>query len=204
MKDFDRIMSYNTRFNQHAALVTWDDTSLRFHYRKGLAPRLKEELAHMVEQRGLIAFKRQMTELDNKYWIRVAEKKREQGMTTSDSKGKPKNSNTSTNPQKSTTSSDKPSNSSSNQSTQPSISKSGSSNKSNKKPYADKLGNDGKLLRAKMKRCKDAGLCVYCGGKHKLEDCFKRKKNVEAKARFAESTVKEELVSELAPTPQEK
>lgn len=71
----ERIVKYNTKFNQYTALVDWDNRALRFFYRKGLALRIKEELSHRTEEKSLNDFKVQCSEIDNKYWIFDAEKK---------------------------------------------------------------------------------------------------------------------------------
>ncbi|KAJ7040566.1 hypothetical protein C8F04DRAFT_1253885 [Mycena alexandri] len=43
------------------------------------------------------------------------------------------------------------------------------------KPYADKLGADGKIKEAERERRRKNNLCMYCGGQgHSAEDCKKR------------------------------
>ncbi|KAL0566067.1 hypothetical protein V5O48_015949, partial [Marasmius crinis-equi] len=50
-------------------------------------------------------------------------------------------------------------------------------------PLANILGPNGKLKPSKLERHKKNNLCVFCGGKHKTDDCNKRKKSAEAKGR---------------------
>ncbi len=53
---------------------------------------------------------------------------------------------------------------------------------SNPKPYADKLGKDGRLTQEEKDRRWKNNLCMFCGGKHKTEDCNKRKPRPPLKA----------------------
>lgn len=99
-------------------------------------------MSHIVEDKGLALFKRQVTELDNKYWIRLAKRKREQGTTSKDA--------TTDNKEKSKSSTfikQKLSTSSSNSicQTQTSLEYAGKST-----TFANKLGNDGKVIASEM------------------------------------------------------
>ena len=187
MKDSDRLNKYTVKFNQYAALVHWDHAALHYFFCKGLAPRLKDELVHVAEARTLRELRKQVSELDNRYWQRHFERAREQkSHPSSDSKSKKSN-------QSSNTSSSSNNKSNSSNSSGGSVSGSGSgkpqsnsnsgssNNSSNKKPYADKLGKDGKLNQAERDRRRKNNLCMFCGGNHKLEDCNKRKKAQDAR-----------------------
>ena len=50
-------------------------------------------------------------------------------------------------------------------------SSSSSSLDTTKKPYADRLGNDGKLTPEEKEHCCMNNLCMFCGSKYKTEDC---------------------------------
>ncbi|SJL04330.1 uncharacterized protein ARMOST_07696 [Armillaria ostoyae] len=54
------------------------------------------------------------------------------------------------------------------------------------KPYADKLGKDGRLTQEEKDRRKKNNLCMFCGGKHKTDDCNKCKAAASTKGRAAE------------------
>ena len=195
MKDSDRLNKYTVKFNQYAALVHWDHAALHYFFHKGLAPRLKDELVHVAEARTLRELRKQVSELDNRYWQRHFKRAREQkSHPSSDSKSK--KSNQSSNTSSSSNNKSNSSNSSggsvsgSGSGKPQSNSNSGGSNNSsnNKKPYADKLGKDGKLNQAERDRRRKNNLCMFCGGNHKLEDCNKRKKAQDARGRAASAS----------------
>jgi hypothetical protein len=52
-----------------------------------------------------------------------------------------------------------------------------------KKPYANLLGSNGKLTNSEKEHRHREGLCGFCGNKHKLEDCKKRKKANKARGK---------------------
>ena len=54
------------------------------------------------------------------------------------------------------------------------------------KPYANKLGADGKLKPEERERRKKLGLCMFCGGNHATDDCNKRPGQASGKAASAE------------------
>ncbi|KAF5360223.1 hypothetical protein D9757_015412 [Collybiopsis confluens] len=181
MDNSERVIGYNTKFNAYAALVDWNDSALRFVYRKGLAPRIKDDLKNITEHRNLWIFKTQIAELDNKYWKRVHERKVKARMHPASAPPKlGKNSLNSNQVHTTTTVSSTLSTSGSGSKPNPSP-KSPPTN--SPKPWLDKLGKDGCLSKAKKKCRKDKGLCSYCGGNHKLEDCDRRNKNLERKGR---------------------
>ncbi|MBW0587607.1 hypothetical protein O181_127322 [Austropuccinia psidii MF-1] len=45
------------------------------------------------------------------------------------------------------------------------------------KPHSSLLNKDFKLMNSEEERTIKEGLCIYCGGKHSLESCFKRPQN---------------------------
>jgi hypothetical protein len=174
MKDSDKLAKHVVKFTQLAAKTQWDMAALQHFFKKSLAPRLKDELACVDKAPTMAGLKTQVLRIDTRYWHREAEKSRENCMSQppkQDSK-KPKensSSNSSTNT----------SNNSSYKTPSTSTSKPANSDKK-KKPYANLLGSNGKLTDSeKEHRCRE-GLCGFCGNKHKLEDCNKRKKANEA------------------------
>ena len=55
------------------------------------------------------------------------------------------------------------------------------------KPYANKLGSDGKLKPEERERRKKLGLCMFCGGNHATDECNKRPGQASGKATSAET-----------------
>ena len=53
MKENDQIRKYNIRFNTLASMVNWDTNALQWAYQRGLASRIKDELARIPEPRTL-------------------------------------------------------------------------------------------------------------------------------------------------------
>lgn len=141
-----------------------------------------------------MTFKVQCSEIDNKYWIFDAEKKEAHRSREAkeNPKGQSKALNTpSTNTTSSaSTSSSTPSNksTSSKKTFSSSLSAPSTSASTAPKPYAGVLGNDGRLTDSERKHRREAGLCIFCGGKHKFADCNKRKKSEETKVRAATVT----------------
>ena len=124
--------------------------------------------------------------LDLRYWQREAEKSRANRQSNS-------NSNSSSTPKQSSSSTSNNNSSSSSQSKSKPKGKGQTSNSSTSNasasasaaphlPFLEKLGTDGKLNADEKARRLKEGLCSYCGlGKHKVEDCQKKKTNQTAK-----------------------
>lgn len=199
MKESDRASKYCVRFQQLASQTAWDEAALRYFFRKGLAARIKDALSLTREETTLVLFKAQVLRVDARYWRRQTEKKREQGHSGSSSgsggkgnDGKGGGSGNSGGSGKSS-GSGKPksgNNSSSNSNSSTSSSSSSSSSSSgNPKPWADKLGKNGKLTQAEKDRRKKNNLCMFCGGgKHSIDNCDKRKASNEARGRAASTS----------------
>ncbi len=72
---------------------------------------------------------------------------------------------------------------------------------SNPKPYADKLGKDSHLTQEEKDCRQKNNLCMFCGNKHKTEDCNKHKAMASAKGHAAE--VEEPTPASEDPAPME-
>ncbi len=72
---------------------------------------------------------------------------------------------------------------------------------SNPKPYADKLGKDGCLTQEEKDCHWKNNFCMFCGNKHKTEDCNKCKAMASAKGHGAE--VEEPTPASEDPAPME-
>ena len=195
MKSSDRIVRYMIRFNRLASQLAWGDAALRHQFYRGLPDRLKDEMAKMGYENTLMGVRNAAQRLDQRYWTRELEKRRDSNDTDHPkSTNKPKaksfnsKSNFSGNKSKSTNS-----RSSSNQ-----FSDSRPSTSKPKPAYASKLGSDGKITQAEKDRRRKEGLCLYCGGKgHNVENCKKRPAESNAKA----SKVKDENPKSVSAEP---
>ena len=167
MRDNQQINDYITRFRTYAAQLSWDDQPLMYAYRKGLAARVLDELARIDSPANLSDLMEASLKIDNRHWERQRERKlHPRGSSyfgtykTADepSARKPsnaphfadKNSRTSSPPVRTVT---KP-----------------------KKDLDKILNNDGKVNATEKQRRAERGLCNYCGGPHKIDDCPVRPK----------------------------
>lgn len=188
MSDSQKITKYITRFTQLATQVPWDENALRYQFYKGLPSRLKDRISEVGKPGNLLALRDLSQSLDHRYWERKSEQTREAGSQ----KSAPKTSTSDNKDQKTSSYGQK---STSNHS----VSNSGSSfkpttqqttnkpaSKPTPKPYADKLGKDGKLTQEERQRRFTNNLCLFCGGSgHTASDCSKKSSSA-AKARAAQ------------------
>lgn len=190
-KDSSKATRYNLEFNRHSRRTGWNELALARHYYKGLPDRLKDEIARIGKPAGLIGLQDLVSTLDQRYWERQSEIKRD-------------NKSANANPQKS---SDKSNNNRSNTS-QAGDSKSNgqnqqSKNKDSKTPaakpaasssskdgtkansIADVLGPDGKLKPEERKRRMEGRLCLRCGEAGHIVSACTRTSKPKPKARAA-------------------
>ena len=174
MHDGDLIMKYIVCFNQHAAVIGYGDNSLCHAFYRGLCTQIKDDMAHHGEPNNLHDMRNLAQELDARYWTRKTEIAHENhdkpSSSSSSSSSKPKGSGSNSN---SSYNSTVPK--SSNSGSVGSASSTPSSSGATKKPYADKLGKDGKLTPEEKEHHHMNNLCMFCGSKHKTEDCNKCK-----------------------------
>jgi len=185
MKPTQRIAKYLVEFNRHATLTGWDNRALRHQFYRGLPARIKDEVSRVGKPDTLSALRTLALSIDNRYWEREEETRRERGVQSSEKRTeKPQNQAAS---------------SSSNQSGQnkhhkktPTQHNSGSSaHNSDKKTtdLGDKLGKDGKLTVAERARRFANNLCLFCGGVgHTAKECPKSSSSAaKAKGRAAKT-----------------
>ena len=185
MRENDQVRKYIIRFNTLAAATNWDATALAWAFKRGLASRIKDELARVSpEPITLSELRREVQQIDNRYWHREEERKREAARASaqqSKKDGKKPANSSSSNQQSSSSKPNTPNQSANNQNR----SGGSSSNKSSigakantqpKKPYADKLGTNGKLTDAERERRQKNNLCMFYGlAGHKVNDCNNKK-----------------------------
>ncbi|SJL07237.1 uncharacterized protein ARMOST_10580 [Armillaria ostoyae] len=177
MHDGDRIMKYMVQFNQYTSQVGYRDNSLCHTFYHGLCTRIKDNMAHHGKPNNLHDMRFLAQKLDACYWTWRTEISHE----NRDNKASSSYSN---NPKSKGSSSS--SNSSASGSTLKTSDSTPSGSASTPKPYADKLGKDGHLTQEEKDRHKKNNLCMFCGGKHKTDDCNKRKATASTKGRAAE------------------
>lgn len=191
MRDSDKILHYNVKFNNLASVIGWDVNALMHSYYRGLPPRMKDALAIQGRPDNLRDLRSKCQEIDHRYWQRKSEQNREQRTYTSSASG----SSSGSKPKPATSSSS----SSGNKSDGKKDSSSGSSGAPREKPaYADKLGSDGRLTPAEKARRIAEKLCLFCGlAGHRAEDCNKRKAALKARGAKT-STPKADAPSDAA------
>lgn len=180
MRDTENIAEYITRFRTEAARVNWDDAALKFRFRRGLCSRILDDLSKVPDQPDcLTSLIETSLTLDNRYWERVRERRfqhptrhvpqlhapvrtpirRPTLPRLNDQLGRdfprpPANAHNASTPGKSYR----------NPTTVP----------SGRTGLDRILTSEGKLTEAEKKRRADRGLCTYCGGPHKLDNCPSR------------------------------
>lgn len=87
MHETNHIHKYMIKFASLAASSNWDQSALQWAFRSGLATRLKDELARLTNPpRTLIGLCQEAQRLDNRYWKRESERKRETARQPNSSK----------------------------------------------------------------------------------------------------------------------
>ena len=192
MREDQKLTKYTISFNRFAAVVHWDEYALQRQFYKGLASRIKDELARVNRADTLRGLREQASAIDSRYWARQQEISRDSVKAPTPNNNNKKetsdNSKSST-PAGAVSKSDKPSdkrpaNSGSNVGTSGSKSAEGSGNSGGssdaKKSH---LGQDGKLTPEERQRRFDNNLCLFCGAAgHKANECRKRTSRANASA----------------------
>lgn len=197
MSDNQRVARYVTQFNRLATQVSWGTEALRYQFYKGLPDRLKDRISEVGKPKDLNKLRELAQSIDARYWERKAERSRENRTTSSGNKSAPPPKTT---PTPNTTPSK--SGSSSNQSSKNTPKQGTPKTPSNPpKPYADKLGKDGKLTQEERQRRFANNLCLFCGGSgHTADACPKKSAAAKARATKAKDAPP---APEKAPAPAE-
>lgn len=166
MKETDRIAKYIIKFSQLANQTQWDDRALFHAFYRGLPKRIKDVLVMMNYQESLIGLRQASQAVDNRYWQRVEEEKRENRINPpkppAPKPSTPSSSSNSGNQASSNKSSSKPK-----QST--------SGNSAPKSKLNVELTKEGHISTTERERRMKNNLCMYCGGGgHVAKDCRKR------------------------------
>ena len=182
----DKATTYTVEFNRYSRRTRWNDSALRHRYYTGLVDRIKNEVSRRDPVSSLEDLQDMVLAIDRRYWERQDEIKAAQAKTPASKSQHAKSGGTSASAPNSASSS-KASGSAS----------ASSSASASKKPYADKLGANGKLTPEERKRRFDNNLCLVCGGKnHRATECRKAKGTAAGRAA---STSAQASVSDAKP-----
>lgn len=170
MRTSDSIVSYLTQFHSYANLLAWNDEALVSEFRRGLAGRIKDELAHLDrDQWTLHDLEARCIRIDHRYW----ERQKERTFEVSDNRPSKATSSTPT----TTTTQRAPSKAF--QSARPKTSTTAAS--------ILPLDESGRITADERQRRIDNNLCHYCGGPHRLDNC--PKKPTSSKTNVRQATV---------------
>lgn len=162
MSDHHHVMKYSIDFKELAShLPDLSDTSLFSDYYRGLAPRIKDDLAKHPWPNSFVDLVTLTRSIDQRYWDRKEEQARESRRSanrTPTSFPAPISS---------------PSTSSSSISTSATSASSDKRDKRSASPAVNLsgiIGPDGKLTAIEKQRRRDLGLCNFCGSSEHLRD----------------------------------
>jgi hypothetical protein len=186
MKETDHISNYITRFRTYAADLHWDDSPLKFAFRRGLAERILDELARADVPDTLSDLIERALRIDNRYWERQRERKLfpsarlgAQSMDHSSASNKTGGNRPQYNNNKKTFN---------------------KSDKTDRKPPRKDLDRvltkTGRLNDAEKARRAEKGLCAYCGGPHKIDQCPVKPATANARLMRATSELSEQAGKE--------
>lgn len=183
MSDNHRIAKYITQFTRLATQVRWGNAPLRYRFYDGLPNRLKDRISEVGKPATLVGLRDLAQSIDNRYWERKSEQSRDSGSS------KPANKSTSSDSKSQQAPKPNPGNSGNSNSGTPKPASSGTkpAAKTPVKPYADKLGKDGKLTAEERQRRFTNNLCLFCGGAGHSANACPKKTSSAAKARAAQT-----------------
>lgn len=177
MKETDTVHNYMVKFNTLTATASWDEFALQWAFRRGLASRIKEDLARLSNPPdSLTSLRKEAQSSDYRYWSCEQERKRDNShLHSQPSLSKP---TASLQPEK------KPWNNLSSKSA-PTLKAPDAA----PKLYTDKLDKDGKLSAAERLRRIMNKLCLFCGFPgHRIDQCNKHKSSEDLKAHAFQTT----------------
>ena len=192
MKPNHEVVTYITKFHTFANHLKWNDESLVAEFRRGLASRIKDQLTiayPTVTDWTLRELEEAATTIDYRYWERSAERDIENRGTSTTNSGSGDRSKKSGESQRSyksqTPRHDARSPSFTPKSTSSSKPKTSFDKLKGKTDQKDlPLDKHGHVTAEEKERRAKLGLCGYCGGEHKYDDCDKKKSYARALTTF--------------------
>lgn len=171
MRANQKFADFLVEFNTLSSQVNWGDRALRHRLRHALPDRIKDSLALVEEPAGFGDWKRVIQTIDQRYWERQTELRRE-GRTSHNTTRGGQSANT-----RNTPSTPAP----------PTTTSNPRNNSGNPPPARSHLTTQGGLTQTERERRIAQGLCLYCGGEgHKAVECSKARKSREKPGRAAQ------------------
>ena len=171
MKDSDNASSYIASFRSiKSRLEGWSDHALMHSFRKGLPLRILDLLDQQPGDINTLSELVNATlKIDIRHQERVRERRRDNNFRRNDTNFRPAPSNRQMDkrPAPPRIVCSNPTQSTSQASTSRQLVRTPAE-------ISKHLGTDGKLHGNELQQREKLGLCLYCGGKHKFEDCEKR------------------------------
>ena len=166
MKTSDNITTYITKFHTLANNLQWNNEALVSEFRQGLAGRIKDELQHVERDHWTLNdLEARCLKIDYRYW----ERQNERGSETHEPRIVQK---TTTTHQQTTNFRNRDPRSNDPRPPRSNVEKT-TTISTNLPPLP--LDKTGHVTSAERQRRIDKGLCHYCGGSHKIDDCPKKK-----------------------------
>lgn len=184
MRTNQKFADFLVEFNTLSSQVNWGDRALRHRLKHALPDRIKDSLALVQEPDPFADWKRLVQSIDQRYWERQADIRRET---------RPSNTNRGTSIGNQRTPAQGPPSSSA--TTFPRDAPNGP-------PVARHLTAQGGLTQTERDRRIAQGLCLYCGGQgHKATECSKARKAREKTGRAAQTSesISSPSVSSITP-----
>jgi hypothetical protein len=187
MRTNQKFVDFLVDFNTLSSQVNWGDRALRHRLKHALPDRIKDSLALVQEPVVFGDWKRLVQNIDQRYWERQAEIRRETrpNHTNNTNRGNPSTNVRNTTQGTSTAPA----------TTTPRETKTAS-------PVAAHLTPQGGLTQTERERRIAQGLCLYCGGTgHKASECSKARKAREKTGRVAKTTEDANTLPTTSTTP---
>ena len=191
MKDNDQVSSYITTFLTYSKQLDWDDAGKRYFFKKGLPSRILDRTAEMDFPDTLEGIMSAAKKVDDRHWAREREKKllsraSVQSIPFKKEFDSPRTSKfTSITFDRSKTSGAKPYRSST--ATEYTRQSSATPSTKDKKNLDKVLNTEGKLTASEKARRSEKGLCNYCAGPHKIDNCPIRPQTTSARLASTQS-----------------
>jgi Retrotransposon gag protein len=163
MRTNQKFSDFLVEFNTLASQVNWGDRALRHRLKQALPDRIKDSLALVEEPAGYGDWKRLVLSIDQRYWERQNDIRRDTRSSANRTSTTPRNPPTTGTPAPTPT---------------PAV-------RAPSTPPRTTTAQGG-LTQAERERRISQGLCLYCGGEgHKANECSKARKARERSGRSA-------------------
>jgi hypothetical protein len=160
MRANQKFSDFLVEFNTLSSQVNWGDRALRHRLKHALPDRIKDSLVLVEEPVAFNDWKRLVQNIDQRYWERQAEIRRDTQPSTNTNRGIPPSSALTPTPESS-----------------PAPSATATRDSTGTSSVARHLTPQGGLTQTERDRRIAQNLCLYCGGQgHKASECSKARK----------------------------